>query len=114
MTAGQTVSGIDATLAAGATITGTVTDALSGANLGSICVFAYQNIDDDFGSTCITASDGTYSIRGLPAGTYSVEFFNCGNSESYLTQWYHNETSAGLATPLSITAGSNDSSRSTR
>ena len=106
VTAGSVTASINAALQAGGTIAGTVT-ALGGGAQGGICVTASQNGGGaGFGSTT-TASDGTYTIAGLPTGSYSVEFSTgCGNSANYLTQWYHNETSSGSADPVVVTAGS--------
>jgi len=108
VTAGSTTTAIDAEMGAGATISGTVTDASGGAPLAGICV------SDSFvggGSGVTTASDGTYTISGQVAGSYDVEFSTgCGNSGNYAPQWY-NGTSSGAALQsgalaITVTAGS--------
>ncbi len=57
----------NATLALGGTITGTVTNA-SNVGIGGVCVWVRGSGSD------LTASNGSYTITGLPAGTYTVEF----------------------------------------
>src|SRR5664280_3336270 len=110
VTAGSTTTSIDAALQPGGTIAGTVIVA-GGTALGGICVQASQNNAGGGSGFAITASDGTYSIAGLPAGSYSVQFYTgCGNSGNYLTQWYNNETSFGSADPVTVTAGSTTTS----
>lgn len=54
----------------------------------------------------VAASDGTYSINELPAGTYDVEFQGgCGNSGSDVTQWYNDEPTQSTADPATVNAG---------
>ena len=75
VTAGGTTASIDAAMAQGGTITGTVTAAVGGAALGGICVYASQSGGGlGFGSAA-TASNGTYSVTGLAAGSYNVQFY---------------------------------------
>ena len=52
------------------TISGKVTAFGGGAELSGICVYAYGPTGDSGGST--TGSKGTYSVSGLPAGSYTV------------------------------------------
>ena len=108
VTAGSTTSSINAAMEPGGTIQGTVTAAVGGADLAGICVFATISggITPVFTST---ASNGTYSITGLAAGSYIVEFTAaCGNTGSYADQWYHNASSQSSATSVSVTAGVDD------
>ena len=69
--AGTTEAGIDAGLAAGGTVTGRVTREDTGTPLVSICVFVTEITGLGAGSV-YTATNGTYSVGGLPAGTYRV------------------------------------------
>jgi hypothetical protein len=104
VTAGATTTSINAALISGA-ITGTVTAATGGADLGGICVDVQQTVGTGFGSAT-TRADGTYTVTGLKSGSYSVEFFTgCGNSGNYLTQWYNGQASEGSATPVSVVNG---------
>jgi hypothetical protein len=104
VTAGSATVSINAALVSGA-ITGTVTAATGGADLGGICVDVQQTVGTGFGSAT-TRADGTYTVTGLKSGSYSVEFFTgCGNSGNYLTQWYSGQASEGSATPVSVVNG---------
>ncbi|TDA68928.1 MAG: hypothetical protein D9V47_06585 [Clostridia bacterium] len=67
---------IDFTLEPGGIISGTVTDE-AGNPLGGVSVEAGQ-VDGPGGSGTETGSDGTYTLIGLPFGTYNV--FSPGNS----------------------------------
>ncbi|MCL4446174.1 MAG: carboxypeptidase-like regulatory domain-containing protein, partial [Actinobacteria bacterium] len=93
----------------GGTITGTVTDS-SGTGLSGICVDATPS-GGGSGAFSSTGSGGTYSVTGLPTGSYTVEFTgNCGTTGSYLNQWYNGASTSGAATPVSVTSGSTTSS----
>lgn len=57
-------------------ISGTVTDQAN-AGLGEICVAAYDWEIDAY-QTATSTAGGTYTISGLPAGSYEVDFRDCG------------------------------------
>lgn len=105
VTTGVTASGINATMAAGGTISGTVTDASTGAKLAGICVSAYDATLTYQGSAT-TSSTGTYKIVNLTPASYYVEFYPaCSGSSNYLTQWYKNASTQAKATLVAVTAG---------
>ncbi len=80
---GGSVGSIDAQMVVGGTISGTVTAAVGGAPLQGICV-SVANFPTPFEGT---ASDGTYTVAGLPTGSYTVQFSNgCGNPGSFAPQ----------------------------
>jgi IPT/TIG domain/Carboxypeptidase regulatory-like domain len=111
VTATKTTSSINAALAAGGTIAGTVTAATGGADLAGICVSAFTSNDSlsPAGNTT-TAADGSYSIAGLSTGNYDIEFSTgCGNTGNYLTQWYNNETSLSSANAVAVISGATSS-----
>ena len=88
LTAGQTLSGIDATLPAAATISGTVYDASGSAITDQdVCVSVYPASGDGGGSTQ-TDSSGGYTVTGLDPGTYYVQFADCGGSRTDVSQYY--------------------------
>ena len=108
--AGTTTSSIDAAMQIPGTITGTVTAANGGAQLGGICVNVRQ-INGSGSGSATTNAGGTYSVSGLETGTYSVEFSpGCGSSGNFLAQWYDNETTAAAADSVSVTATKTTSS----
>ncbi|MDA8279767.1 MAG: carboxypeptidase regulatory-like domain-containing protein, partial [Actinomycetota bacterium] len=93
---------ISATMQTGGTISGTVTDS-SGTDLSGICVSATGSGGSAYGSAA-TLSDGTYTVTGLPFGSYTVEFsVGCGSSGNYAAQFYDNVTSALQAAAVSVT-----------
>ena len=92
---GSVASGIDAVLAAAATISGTVTDG-NGQPLEGICVsgnILRNGGTDNVGQTT-TASDGTYTIAGLPPTDLRVQYHDCNPTQHYLDQWYGNVSDA--------------------
>ena len=92
MTDGTTHTGVNATLSAGGAVSGTVTDA--GAHpLGGVTVAVVTAGGSEVGSST-TATDGTYTVTGLPAGSYDVCFDGSSatggsSTTGYLDQCYH-------------------------
>src|SRR5450631_3805837 len=111
VTATKTTSSVNAALAAGGAIAGTVTAATGGADLAGICVSAFtSNGSLSPAGNTTTAADGTYSIAGLSTGSYDVEFSTgCVNTGNYLTQWYNNEPSPTSANAVAVIAGATSS-----
>ena len=81
----------DATLAELAHVVGTVTDA-SDDGLAGVDVWASRKVADgwDFVANATTDGDGQYSLDGLEAGTYRVEF-EAGTSEAPLYEAWNNK-----------------------
>ena len=110
VTAGTTHATVDATLAAGGSISGRVTKAGT-VPVKGICVGA-QKVGTFVGTTSnvSTATTGTYTLTGLAAGTYDVSFRStgfCPNgvAGNYVTQWYKDKGTQSTATPVTVTAG---------
>jgi 5-hydroxyisourate hydrolase-like protein (transthyretin family) len=108
--AGGTVTRIDASLNPGSTITGTVTGLDGTARLANITVSAYRWGGSLVGWQAMgwgrTDTNGHYSIGGLAAGTYHVEFRDWWNGE-YATQVYDNapdlDSGAQILVPATTT-----------
>jgi hypothetical protein len=83
-------------------VSGTVTAAAGGANLGNVCVYLYQvgNSSSASYATC-TQADGSYTLSGVAAGSYDVAFYD--PTGTYATQW-STGTVGGSATQGSATA----------
>jgi len=95
-------TGVNAYLARGAGISGVVTDAHSHAVQG-VCIRLTNGRGNAFAES---DSDGSYSITGLPADSYIVEFSGgCGNPGSLAPQFYNNESGPGSSDPITLTAG---------
>jgi hypothetical protein len=98
VTAPDTTLGIDAQLAVGGSISGTVTDA-TGAGIPYVAV-GVTAVSGNYGAAGLTAADGTYTVNWIPTGSYTVNF----SLEGYLSQWYNNEGNSGSANWVSVTA----------
>ena len=108
VTDGQSTPNINASLAVAGKITGKITDATNGANKSGILATAWY----DRGGTWISegsatsATNGAYTIGGLPSGSYRVRFAN----PFYPTvpdepEWYVNVPTLDLAADVPVTAG---------
>ncbi|HXP38247.1 MAG TPA: carboxypeptidase regulatory-like domain-containing protein [Solirubrobacteraceae bacterium] len=102
---GETFAGKDIALPAGARIKGRVTSTEGGRPIRGVDVCAIEAEGE--GSCGTTYSNGTYSIAGLAAGSYTVEFDDRGR---YLTQYYDRVSSAAAATPVELSTGAVDES----
>ncbi len=104
--AGGVVPGIDAELQPAGQITGEVTGAPSNAPLEGIEVCASTTSKEFFERCATTNSKGEYTIIGLAAGEYTVEFSLPAESEpNYLSQYYDGESSASEAQAVPVAAG---------
>ncbi|HKZ13186.1 MAG TPA: carboxypeptidase-like regulatory domain-containing protein [Solirubrobacterales bacterium] len=113
--AASSVTGIDAELAVGARIEGTVTAASTGAALSGIpvCLFA---VGAAVPTRCaFTESAGTYSLLGIAAGDYQIGFSlgaaelggdsAFGESAGYLPQFYEDAAARSGSRSLSLVLG---------
>ncbi|MFF2031050.1 beta strand repeat-containing protein, partial [Arthrobacter sp. NPDC058192] len=104
VTNGQDLTGVNVTLAKGATISGKVT-APAGVSPSGMFVLASPAVSQDqnpsyYGSVGL---DGSYKIIGLPAGSYKLAFR--AGSGGATDQWYKNASSSDTATSVTVTAG---------
>jgi hypothetical protein len=122
VTAGQVAPGINAALASGGAITGTVTAATGGADLGSVRVDLFDS-NGFFVTTTNTSVAGTYDVVGLTPSMagYSVCFdatsaTGGSSATGYISQCYKNQpwvvdtTPPAGATPVPVSAGATASS----
>ena len=72
VTAPDTTLGIDAQLAVGGSISGTVTDA-TGAGIPYVAV-GVTAVSGNYGAAGLTAADGTYTVNWIPTGSYTINF----------------------------------------
>jgi len=102
LTAGQDLTGVNAALVKGATISGKIT-APAGVNLSEVTVNARTASNNLWAGSAPAEPDGTYTIAGLPAGSYKLNFNGYGSGA--LDQWYNNAASFETATPVTLAAG---------
>lgn len=106
VTAGSTISGINAAMHQGGRITGTVTNATTHAAIENLRVCAYSQ---EYEQSCgTTDAGGHYTINGLKGGSYTVGFFPAFRV-NYLTQYYNGKAESGEADTVTVTSGSTTS-----
>jgi hypothetical protein len=99
---GAVTSGIDASLAPGAQISGRVTVEATGDLLPGIGVAVDGGPGEAYYAGGYTGADGVYTTTpGLPAGSYDVAFHDYGGT--YATEYYDGEYRSDLATPVAMT-----------
>lgn len=101
------LTGIDAVLSPGGGISGVVTAGDSGAALPDVLVLA---IDDsgELAELAVTDANGAYSIGGLAAGNYRIEFFtllSTGPARAYFTEFYNDSADLASADPVAVSVG---------
>ncbi len=101
VTAGQTTTE-NAALAPAGTISGKVTDT-SGNPLAGACVSANPSASGALGGGAETAADGSYSIVGLAAGSYTLVFSACSAGD------YQSHTVTGVQVTVGQTITENAS-----
>lgn len=109
------VDTLNVTLQEGGKISGTVTSAVTHTGLAKIDVDVLngKSGEEYFAGFAVTNSKGEYTVTGLLAGSYKVEFFweeseaeekACVHAvqcpSPYLTQWYSNQPSSITANPV--------------
>jgi hypothetical protein len=98
-------SGIDAALAEGGRIAGTVTDESSSEPIEGATICGFR-IGEDIISCDHTNAAGEYLVIGLPTNSYKVEF----NAEpEYELEYYNNKFSPIKATSVGVVAGATTS-----
>ena len=102
VTAGAVSAGVDAGLAAGGHIIGTVTADVTDLPLADICVYAYGENTAGFART---GQNGTYDIDSLRGGSYSLSFRDCSEAPGYAPEYFDDTTDFGSATRVEVTPG---------
>ena len=106
LASGPEISGIEIEVPTGSRISGTVKNG-DGEPIPGTAVIACTVAQQDCRSDAMTAGNGSYTIRGLIADTYAIQFFPPDNSD-YVPGWY---TPTGPvddfadATAVDVTAG---------
>lgn len=103
---GTVVPNINGQLGAAGAVSGTVTAAQGGAKVGGLEVELLDNQGNVMTST-FTNTDGTYTLTGVPAGTWYVEFVGgrAYNGQYYASEYYLGKGTLGNSLALKVTAG---------
>ncbi len=105
VTAGAATPNVNARMATGGTVTGTIRDA-AGAALAGACAMAQSATGgESTGTSPITTTSGAYTISGLATDQYAVELFDCTGG-NHLPRWFNNKPDAGSADQVHVVAGS--------
>ncbi len=109
VTAGAITENINDKLTVGASISGHVTDAATGAGLDEIYVCVTGGTISEFFPECeFTDAEGAYKVPGLLPGTYNVGFSEEPASifdDGYDTQFYDGKATIEEATPVVLSGG---------
>jgi hypothetical protein len=102
VTAGDTTSGIDASLQIAGKISGTVTDG-NGIPLTTVWACVYVNGAGGYFADHPASVDGTYTIGGLAPGSYNVEFIDFDSK--YASQWFNDQADQSGAAVITVSSG---------
>lgn len=87
-------------------ISGTVTEAVSKTGLKNIEVAVYEaGGEKSFVESASTEANGDYTVEGLPAGSYKVEFSGTFEELNYVTQYYNNRSTFATAESVNVVEG---------
>lgn len=112
---GETLTGIDAKLAKGAQVAGSVTDSATGNPLSEIAVCILKASASSPERCTHTDPTGQYTLPGLPSGTYQVAFspqfsefakeeFFLPEEDGWYTQYYEDSPTRAGSTTLTLSA----------
>ena len=93
---------INAQLETGGAISGTVTDTLN--NRIANADVGYCDLSGAWINGTRTDSYGNYTLYA-PAGNWKIMFNPWAAGGNYVSEWYNNKNSSGIANPVSVTAG---------
>ena len=103
VTALNETENIDADLDAGSEISGIITDSCTGEGIGGAWINAYDATTEELISFTQTGNDGSYTVTGLPAGNYKLEFFEKTSLNAGIgyNEWYTDAANFATATEVS-------------
>lgn len=99
--AGSPVAPRTMVFAAGGQIAGTVT--AGGTGIADVIVEAYT-ADEEYFAEATTATNGSYQVLGLPAGTYYLRFASPEDS-AYASEWWNDKQTFATATAVTVATG---------
>jgi protocatechuate 3,4-dioxygenase beta subunit len=112
LAADAAVTGKNAALAPGATISGRITDAKTGAVIAGAWVYAYvsgsgSGVSGGSIASARTDARGDYAFTGLAAGRYTLQFSggSANGRAGYLREWWVNKGTRAKAVTFAVKAG---------
>ena len=106
------VTGTNVALAAGAAVSGRITDTVTGSAIGGAWVYAYAatttaGISGGSVASAQADANGNYALTGLAAGSYTLQFSggSAYGSDGYLREWWGNKSSRHGAVVFAVQAG---------
>lgn len=104
VSAGASMTGVDAVITRGATISGVVTSSDGSSVTGSSV--SVHRADRSIVNTTGVAADGTYTIDALPAGEYRLAFGALKDTPGeFIEEWYADAADFDAATVITVGAG---------
>ena len=104
VTAGNTTTSIDAQLLKGGVIQGTVTDEVTNLGIEGLPIFVFEISTQHWIASSGTDPTGKYTVSGLSAGNYIVEF-GWQNSLNYIIKYFDNQVDFNKGTPVLVSTG---------
>lgn len=103
--AGGTTEDVDFTLLEGATITGEVSSAITGAGVDGVTVFALSVPSDSlrFAYAVTAGTNGTFAMRGLAPGDYQLVAFSFGTG--LVNEYFEESLTPAGATLVTVSSG---------
>lgn len=103
VTGGGAVTGINAALTQGGSVSGTITD-LGGLPLAQVCASLTTTTGDYVSAGACSDAKGHFQTIGVPPGNYDVVFDD--QAGPYMEQWYSGKTTQASANAVTVTLGS--------
>lgn len=97
------VSGIDAEMIEGGEVEGTVSEADAGEPVEGAFVCAWGIVGEEFSGCAGTGSSGEYTLKGVSAGEYEIEFW--AEDQGLLRQYYDHKANWWEADSVSVSLG---------
>jgi hypothetical protein len=98
-----TVTGIDAEMVEGGRVEGTVDRVVGGTPVEGAWACAWEILGEQFGGCAETDSSGVYTLEGMAAGEYEIEFW--AEEQNLLRQFYDHKANWWEADPVSVSLG---------
>ncbi|MFC2059552.1 carboxypeptidase regulatory-like domain-containing protein [Chloroflexota bacterium] len=102
VTAPNDTQNINFSLDSGGSISGHVYESDNTTPIANIHVYATDNETHQWIAGADTDASGSYTISGLPAGSYKVKANPCSSSLNYINEWYNDKFSWEIADQVTV------------